>query len=210
MVVSKLQKRAGFSFAVLLLVCVITRILIELGFGTTASRKFLEWGTSVFDKMFEVLTAQAESFQTESQLVIGAALVSGMVKALEAAGTENRPLWVAARRVFAIVVASVISIGALLAFMGTWVLLLGLAVGEDLIAGAVVLKTFLAFLVTIPTWMVARKVLAIFTAKGPMLSREPVTSSDELEGDQSDPAEPSDSSEQTGILVWLQAFLGRP
>ena len=77
MVVSKLQKRAGFSFAVLLLGCVITRIFIELGFGTTASRKLLEWGTSVFDKMFELVTAQAESFQTESQLVIGAALVSG-------------------------------------------------------------------------------------------------------------------------------------
>ena len=145
--------------------------------------------------MFEVVTAQSESFQTESQLVIGAALVSGVVKGLEAAGTENRPLWVAARRVFAIVVASVISIGALLAFMGTWVLLLGLAVSEDLIAGAVVLKTFLAFVVTIPTWIVARKVLAIFTPKGPMLSRELVTSSDELESDQSDPAEPSDSSE---------------
>ena len=66
----------------------------------------------------------------------------------------------------AIFVASAVSIGFLLTFMGSWILLLGLAVGENLFVGSVVLKTVLAWVFTIPAWLVTRRLLAVVTVQG--------------------------------------------
>ena len=168
MALSRFQKRAGIAVCALIFLSLLIRLVVELQleFAVGPTRKLLVGGTSVFDKLFEVVVGQAESFQTESQLLVGAALVSGMVKALEAAGTENIPVWVGVRRVLAIFVASAVSIGFLLTFMGSWILLLGLAVGENLFVGSVVLKTVLAWVFTIPAWLLARRLLAVVTVQG--------------------------------------------
>ena len=162
----KYFKRVLFVLLLLLTVAVVSRLAVGLPVAGAPSQKFLEWGTEVFDSMFELVMAQTEEFQSESQLLVGAALVSGMVKALETAGTESSPVWVGFRRVFAILVASGLVIGLLLTTGGTLVLLLGIAVSEDVLLGSVVLKTLVALGVTIPMWFIARSLLAVITPKG--------------------------------------------
>ena len=114
---ARFPKRLGLTILALLVVSVFSRFAVGLGAAGAPSRKLLEWGVEAFDAMFALVSAQADSFETESQLLIGAALVSGLVKALEVSGTGSGqiPFWIGARRVFAILAASALAIAFLLA-----------------------------------------------------------------------------------------------
>ena len=168
---ARFPKKLGLIALALLVVSLLSRFAVGLPVAGAPSRKLLEWGTEAFDKMFELVSAQADSFQTESQLLIGAALVSGLVKALEISGTGSgqSPFWVGLRRVFAILAASTLAIAFLLASGGSLILLLGIAVSEDVILGSVVLKTLVALVVTVVLWFGSRWLLEAFTVNGPRL-----------------------------------------
>lgn len=168
---ARFPKKLGLTVLALLVVSVLSRFAVGLPVAGAPSRKLLDWGTEAFDAMFDLVSAQTDSFQTESQVLIGAALVSGLVKALEVSGAGNgqSPFWIGVRRVFAILVASALTIGFLLATGGSLILLLGIAVSEEVILGSVVLKTLVASVVTVLVWFGARWVLETFTVEGPRL-----------------------------------------
>lgn len=194
--------------ACLVIASLATRLVVELGLASTPSQKLLIWGTTVFDKMFDAVSAQTEEFQTEGQLLVVAALVSAVVKALES-GSDTKPFWVGVRRVFAIFVASAVTIGFLLAFMGSWILLLGLAVGEDLIVRPIVIKTVLSWSLTIPVWIGARRVLGVFTTKGPKLPEHYPGSAEEIAKAPEPETNAAEPRRETGILGRIQDVLGR-
>ncbi len=172
---ARLQKGLGLTVLALILLSVLSRFVVGLPVAGAPSRKLLEWGVEAFDAMFALVSAQAESFQTESQLLIGAAVVSGLVKALEVSGTGSGqiPFWIAARRVFAILAASALAVAVLLASAGSLVLLLGIATSEEVIVGSVLVKTVVASVVTVGLWFGSRWLLETFTTRGPQFRQLP-------------------------------------
>ena len=203
--VKKFWKRFGLTALTLLVISLIIRAVIEIkpDLTTGPSAALLEWGTSVFDKGFDVATGQTEAFQTESQLVLGAALVSGVVKALESAGTDSRPVWVAARRVFAIFFASGLTIGFLLAFAGSLISLIALAVGEEMLVESVIWKTALAWSVTLPGWFIARRIMTVLTVKGLRLPPPSVRFAEEAKARLAHPIENLDLAKPVAAAATL-------
>ena len=195
---ARFPKWLGLTVLALLVVSVLSRFAVGLPVAGAPSRKLLEWGVEAFDAMFALVSAQAESFQTEGQLLIGAAVVSGLVKALEVSGTGSGqiPFWIGARRVFSILAASALAIAFLLASGGTLILLLGIAASEEVILGAVLLKTLGASVVTVALWFGSRWMLETFTVKGPQLRqlRLPQTESTEPETGTAEPLRPRHKS----------------
>lgn len=170
---ARFPKKLGLTMLTLLIVSLLSRFIVGLPVAGAPSRKLLEWGVEAFDKLFELVSAQIDSFQTEGQLLVGAAALSGLVKALEVSGTGSGqiPFWIAARRVFSILAASTLAIAFLLASGGTLILLLGIAVSEEVILGSVVLKALGASVATVVLWFGSRWVLETFTVKGPQFRK---------------------------------------
>ena len=170
---ARFPRKLGLTILTLLIVSVLSRFIVGLPVAGAPSRKLLEWGVEAFDKLFELVSAQVDSFQTEGQLLVGAAALSGLVKALEVSGTGSGqiPFWIAARRVFSILAASTLAIAFLLASGGTLILLLGIAVSEEVILGSVVLKALGASVATVVLWFGSRWVLETFTVKGPQFRK---------------------------------------
>lgn len=128
-------------------ILVLTRILVELelnlGVGN-ASRTLLavEWATELTSKSTELAFAQVQEITTGLQVFIGGALLSGVVKAFEAASHPLRAFW---RRAILIVVAIVVVIAGFTTFTGAIAVLAFLALGSPIDKLTDTLQTTLMF-----------------------------------------------------------------